>query len=222
MEGNELFPVFIKLHSIHTLLIGAGPVGLEKLTALLVNSPSAKVSIVALQVIPELRSFAGNYPNVTIFEKGYEAEDLTDVSLVIAATNDDMLNLQIQMDAKQRNLLVNFADKPSLCDFYLGSIVKKGDLKIAISTNGKSPTVAKRLKELLNESLPAELDITLQQMAALRNKIGGDFAYKVKKLNEVTSSLVEDGDIERKQLKYNWLIGAIIFIIALAIGLSFN
>jgi siroheme synthase (precorrin-2 oxidase/ferrochelatase) len=64
--------------------------------------------------------------------------------------------------------------------------VQKGDLKLAISTNGKSPTVAKRLKEVLNESLPAELDTTLQQMSELRNTLEGDFADKVKKLNNLT------------------------------------
>jgi len=87
--------------------------------------------------------------------------------------------------------LVNIADKPALCDFYLGSIVQKGDLKLAISTNGKSPTVAKRLKEVLNESLPAEIDTTLQQIAELRKTLSGDFTDKVKKLNEVTAVLVD-------------------------------
>lgn len=96
------------------------------------------------------------------------------------------------------------ADKPELCDFYLGSIVQKGDLKIAISTNGKSPTIAKRLKEVLNEGLPAELDNTLQQMSHLRNSLNGDFAYKVKKLNEVTSILVEPKTLGRKN--FIWLI----------------
>jgi len=112
--------------------------------------------------------------------------------LVIAATNNEALNLEIRAAAKARKLLVNFADKPALCDFYLGSVVKKGDLKIAISTNGKSPTVAKRLKELLNESLPDDIDKALQQMAALRLTLEGDFADKVRVLNEVTSVLIEN------------------------------
>jgi len=137
--------------------------------------------------------------------------------VVIAATNDSELNNFIRQSAHDRKLLINVADKPELCDFYLGSIVQKGDLKIAISTNGKSPTIAKRLKEVLNESLPNELDITLQQMNALRNSLNGDFTYKVKKLNEVTSVLVEPKQPVKKN--FIWLIwSAIILSIAIAIA----
>src|SRR6202012_2540704 len=136
--------------------------------------------------------------------------------LVIAATDDGTLNDHIRQSAHQRKLLVNVADKPELCDFYLGSIVQKGDLKVAISTNGKSPTVAKRLKEVLNESLPGELDVTLQQMSELRNSLSGDFAYKVKKLNEVTSVLVDKKPAPNKNLI--WMLwGALVF----SIGITF-
>jgi len=86
--------------------------------------------------------------------------------------------------------LVNAADKPDLCDFYLSSVVQKGDLKIAISTNGKSPTIAKRIKEVLNDSLPAEIDELLSNMQQVRNKLSGDFAEKVKQLNEITKGLL--------------------------------
>ena len=70
--------------------------------------------------------------------------------------------------------------------------MQKGSLKIAISTNGKSPTVAKRIKEVLNETLPAELDELLNNMQVIRNKISGDFAEKVKQLNEITKKLTTD------------------------------
>ncbi len=76
--------------------------------------------------------------------------------------------------------------------------MQKGDLKIAISTNGKSPTVAKRLKQVLNEALPDEIDTTLQQMSQLRNSLSGDFAEKVKTLNEITAVLVTEKVIEEK------------------------
>ncbi|MEJ5961010.1 precorrin-2 dehydrogenase/sirohydrochlorin ferrochelatase family protein [Pedobacter immunditicola] len=210
MEGNELFPVFLKLNTLHTLLIGAGPVGLEKLNALLANSPEAKITIVAQEVLPEISAIASAASNVVIYERAFAEEDLDDVELVMAATNNEQLNTQIRLLAKKKKLLVNFADKPALCDFYLGSVVKKGDLKIAISTNGKSPTIAKRLKEILNESLPQEIDTTLQHMSALRNKLEGDFALKVKKLNEVTAVLVEDQDSSAVKLNVKWLVWAMI------------
>jgi len=190
-EGNQLFPVFLKLNQLHTVLIGGGSIGLEKLTAIVNNSPSAKVTVIARSFLPEVHLLAAEHGGITIVNKSFAESDLDKANLVIAATNDNDLNETIVQAAHQRNLLVNIADKPALCDFYLGSIVQKGDLKLAISTNGKSPTVAKRLKEVLNESIPAEIDTTLQQIAELRKTLSGDFADKVKKLNEVTAVLVD-------------------------------
>jgi len=187
--GNQLFPVFLKLNELHTMLIGAGNVGLEKLTAILNNSNSAKVTVIAKEVLPEVSQLSESFSGVKIRQKSFEAADLDTADIVVAATDDSELNNIIRQAAKERKLLINVADKPELCDFYLGSIVKKGDLKLGISTNGKSPTVAKRIKEVLNTALPDELDITLQQLNDLRNTLTGDFAYKVKELNRITAVL---------------------------------
>lgn len=205
-EGNQLFPVFLKLNELHTVLIGAGNIGLEKLNAILNNSAQAKVTIIADRVLDEVYDLAARYQQVTINKRLFTESDLEGANLVIVATGNEALNNYIREVAHQHNLLLNVADKPSLCDFYLGSIVQKGDLKLAISTNGRSPTVAKRLKEVLNDSIPDELDTTLQQMSQLRNTLTGDFADKVKKLNEVTSILVEPrADISVRK-NFNWLI----------------
>jgi siroheme synthase-like protein len=203
--GNQLFPVFLKLNELHTVLIGAGNVGLEKLTAILNNSNNAKVTIIARDVLPEIYSLSESFSGVNVHEKLFEATDLDVADLVVAATDDSKLNNEIRQAAKQRKLLINVADKPELCDFYLGSIVKKGDLKLGISTNGKSPTVAKRIKEVLNASLPDELDITLQQLNDLRNTLTGDFAYKVKELNRITAmlSVKDDGQEQNTPLIEN-------------------
>lgn len=216
-EGNQLFPVFLKLNDLHTVLIGGGNVGLEKLTAVLNNSNQARVTVISREFLPEIHNVASQYTGIRIIQKSFTDDDLNEADIVIAATNDSELNSYIRTAAHDRKLLINVADKPALCDFYLGSIVQKGDLKLAISTNGKSPTVAKRLKEVLNESLPAELDITLQQMSELRNTLEGDFADKVKKLNSVTSVLVEPKAPNRKN--FIWLIWSTI-ILSLAIGIT--
>jgi uncharacterized protein len=217
ISGNQLFPVFIKLNELHTVLIGAGNIGLEKLTAIVSNSQLAKVTIIARTFLPEIHAIAAEFEGIRIVQKTFEDTDLDVANLVIAATNDNELNEYIVKAAHERNLLVNIADKPSLCDFYLGSIVQKGDLKLAISTNGKSPTVAKRIKEVLNESIPAELDTTLQQIAELRKTLTGDFADKVKRLNEVTSILVYKKQESNKSVI--WLIwGAIILALGVAIA----
>ncbi|MGB8191711.1 MAG: TSUP family transporter, partial [Chitinophagaceae bacterium] len=103
--------------------------------------------------------------------------------------------LEISTLAKQHGKLVNVADKPELCDFYLSSIVQKGNLKIAISTNGKSPTLAKRLKEIFNEALPDKLDDVLNNLHIIRNKMNGDFAAKVKKLDRITRVLATGDEL---------------------------
>ncbi|MDB5111139.1 MAG: siroheme synthase [Mucilaginibacter sp.] len=220
--GNQLFPVFLKLNELHTVLIGAGNVGLEKLTAILNNSRHARVTVIAENVIPEVYLLADKFKGINIIQKSFTENDLDTADIVIAATDNSELNNCIRQAAHQRKLLINVADKPELCDFYLGSIVQKGDLKIGISTNGKSPTVAKRLKEILNENIPDELNTTLHQMSILRNSLNGDFAYKVKKLNQITSVLVEPKTQPIKNFK--WLLwGSIIAsIVIAATALWFN
>lgn len=188
-NSNTLYPVFIKLENMQVLLVGAGNVGLEKLESLLGNSPAAKITIVAPFVKEELRSFLKDYPHCKIIERAFEETDLAEKNIVVCATDNRELHRQIKILANAKGLLVNVADTPELCDFYLGSIVQKGDLKIAISTNGKSPTIAKRVKEVLNDTLPEEIDELLQNMQSIRNKMSGDFAEKVKQLNELTKGL---------------------------------
>lgn len=196
---NPLFPVFLKLEQLHTLLVGAGNIGYEKLHALLANAAAAKVTIVAPEINEELRRLVYRHPGCEIIQRPFEAADLDDKDLVILATGDRVLNEVVCAAAKEKGLLVNVADTPDLCDFYLGSIVQKGNLKIAISTNGKSPTVAKRIKEVLNEAMPDELDAVIDQLHQVRNKLNGDFQQKVKKLNAITQVLVEKENARNEQ-----------------------
>lgn len=189
-ETNNLFPIFLKLENLRLVMIGGGLIGLEKLEAVLANSPNTKIKLVATSISDDIKAIAANYPAITLIEKPYESNDLDNADVAIAAVNDKDLATQIAADAKLKRILINAADKPELCDFYLGSIVKKGNLKIAISTNGKSPTVAKRVKEVFNEVIPAEMDELLNNMAAIRKRLKGDFANKVTQLNEVTKTLV--------------------------------
>src|SRR5690606_37047615 len=168
---NTLFPIYVKLDQINTLLIGGGPVGLEKLQALLSNSPNAKVKIIARDVIDEIVALVNSNELLSLEIREFQERDLDGMDLLIMATNNPEFNEEVKQLAKSRHLLVNVADKPDLCDFYLGSVVQKGNLKIGISTNGKSPTIATRLKEFLNELLPEEIDETLNLMASYRNSL---------------------------------------------------
>ncbi|MBX2889630.1 MAG: TSUP family transporter [Saprospiraceae bacterium] len=188
--GNTLFPIFLKLENFDVLIVGGGKVGLEKITAILRNSPATRVTLVGKKISKEIRRFVIDFHQVVLLEKPFEQSDLEGKQFVIAATDDKALNRFIRQIAHERGILVNVADTPDECDFYLSSIVQKGDLKIAISTNGKSPTIAKRLKELLNDALPNELNDLLQNMPAIRSRLKGDFSEKVRTLNALTASLV--------------------------------
>lgn len=187
---NELFPIYVKLDKIQVLIVGGGAVGLEKLQAILANSPHANIRIVARELHQEIPLLTQGNTHVEIFKREFLDDDLSGVDLVVLATNNGELNLKIRQLTRVKNILLNVADKPSLCDFYLGSVVTKGNLRIGISTNGKSPTIAKRIKEFLNELLPEEIDETLELMGLLRNQLKGDFQEKVRILNEHTKEVL--------------------------------
>jgi uncharacterized protein len=187
---NNLFPVFLKLENLRLLIVGGGYVGYEKLTTVIQNSPSTSIRLVATSISDEIKTFSNSYPNIDLIEKPYDSEDMEAIDLVIVAVDNKETSAYVRDDARARSLLINVADTPALCDFYLGSIVKKGDLKIAISTNGKSPTIAKRLKEEISYLIPDEIDNVLQNMQIIRQSLEGNFSEKVKQLDDLTKVLV--------------------------------
>jgi hypothetical protein len=187
--GNELFPVFLKMEKLRLLIIGGGEVGFEKLNAVLQNAPDSLIRLVAIHISDPVREMAPKHGNLFLFERAYDISDLESCDLVIVAVGEPVFSEKISLEARKAGKLVNVADNPGLCDFYLGSIVRKGNLKIAISTNGKSPTVAKRIKETLNEYIPDQIDEVLDNMVVIREQMKGDFTEKVNKLNDITKVL---------------------------------
>ncbi len=231
-KSNPLFPIFLKLEKLKVLIVGGGNVALEKLNAVLNNSPETEITIVASEILYDIKQAASIHPNVKLKERVFFPGDLFNSDLVIAATADSELNKIIKDEAKKRGILANVADTPDLCDFYLGSIVHKGDLKIAVSTNGKSPTLAKRVKEVLNDAFPDETQHVLDNLEVIRKKLNGNFSEKVKRLNEITSILAVEKDLaslqphrvlddpakpKYKQAKY-WLIYSLSALGAMIVG----
>lgn len=188
---NELYPIFLKVHQLETLLVGAGFVGLEKLTFLLKSSPHATVTVVSVEISDEIREIARDNPRIRLIQDAYHPRYLEQKHLAIAATNFPEVNKTVYRDAKDRYLLVNVADTPEYCDFYLGGIVTKGNVKIAISTNGKSPTTAKRLRQLLEETIPEDINEMVENINKYRDTLKGDFEYKVEALNKLTEGLIK-------------------------------
>jgi hypothetical protein len=193
-SGNNLFPVFVKLEELKLLIVGGGNVGLEKLQTVLQNSPSTAITLVAPEIDPAIRELAVQHPNIRLLQRSWHSQDLEHADIAIVAVNDRTVSETVAREARARGILVNVADTPDLCDFYLGSVVRRGSLKIAISTNGKSPTIAKRLKEEIGNMIPDEMDAVLDNMQTIRTHLNGDFAEKVRRLNELTSVLAQPND----------------------------
>lgn len=193
IERNNLFPVFLKLEELNTLIVGGGNVGLEKVTGILKSSPGARITVVAGQICQDIRLLTKDNKKVTLIERDFRARDLPGKDLVILATGDFELHVRIKTLARKRKLLVNVADTPALCDFYLGSVVTKGNVKIGISTNGKSPTLAKRMREFFEDVLPDSTNQLLDNLHSIRDQVKGDFKEKVEVLNELTASWLRKG-----------------------------
>ncbi len=187
-ERNELYPVFLKVNQLNILIVGGGKVGLEKLHFLLKSSPRANVEVLAKDFVPEIVELAEKH-GVKLIQRSYDERFLQYKHLVIAATNDIALNRQIHRNSKKRFLLANIADTPDLCDFYMGGIVNKGHVKIAISTNGKSPTTAKRLREFFEDVIPENINQMVENLNHYRKSIKGDFEEKVNQMNTITEAL---------------------------------
>lgn len=190
-DTNTLYPVFFRLDRLKMLIVGAGEVGEEKLSFILKSSPNANIKVVATWAGDEVATLIENHKSqVQFVQKEFEESDVIDADLVVAATNFEAINKTVYHAAKKYGKIVNIADTPDLCDFYMGSIVTRGDLKVAISTNGKSPTFSKRFRQLLESILPEETNDLLTNLKIIRDNLKGDFNYKVKELNRITQSLI--------------------------------
>ncbi len=190
MERNELYPIFLKVSQLNVLIVGGGNVGLEKLTFLLKSSPNARVQMVALEFLPETVELAQKH-HVEMVQEAYHKQFLEGKHMVIACTDKPEVNEQVYHDCRERSILVNVADNPPFCDFYMGGIVTKGNVKVAISTNGKSPTTAKRLRQFFEDVLPEDIDDLVKNLNEYRKTLKGSFEEKVEALNEFTKGLID-------------------------------
>lgn len=190
-ELNPLYPIFLKAHHLEFLIVGGGYVALEKMEFLFKSSPQANVTLVAPFIREETLHFLKNRPVVVINRK-FCLDDLHRKKIVIATTDNPEVNKKIKLGCNRRQILVNVADTPELCDFYMGGIVTKGNLKIGISTNGKSPTLAKRIRQFLEGILPDEIDELLETLHNYRETLRGDFESRVIEMNKRTKLLLKN------------------------------
>ena len=196
-ERNNLYPIFLKTSQLHVLIVGGGFVAEEKLTFLTKSSPDVTVTMVSPMFREGTIALAKKF-NVTMIQKKYHRRYLKGKHMVIATTDIPAINEKVHAHCRKRDKLVNVADNPPFCDYYMGGIVTKGHVKIGISTNGKSPTTAKRLRQFFEEVIPEDISKMVENLNDYRKTIKGDFEEKVDQMNEITETLVEQRPRFRK------------------------
>jgi len=164
----EYYPVNLDIKKQKCLVVGGGRVGTRKVLTLL--DCGARVTVVSPDAREKLIELA-NRGAITLEKRPYRETDLDGMFLVIGTTDDEELNHQISLAAEKLNMLCNIADRPQVCNFILPSIVSRGDLTISISTSGKSPALAKKLRIELEEQFGIEYADLLRLMGAIREKL---------------------------------------------------
>lgn len=162
------YPVQLDIRRRRCLVVGGGGVGTRKVETLL--SCGARVEVVSLEATDTLRRLAER-GLITLRERAYAASDLRGVLLVIGATDDEELNRRISADAAAAHILCNIADRPEKCNFILPAVVQRGDLVLTVSTSGKSPALAKKLRQELERQFGEEYALLLQLMGAIRRRL---------------------------------------------------
>ncbi len=162
------YPVFLDLQNLPCLVIGGGQVGERKVKTL--QSCAAKVFLISRDLTPYLEEEV-RQGRIELLAPAYQTEHLAGKFLVIGATDDPNLNGKIGREARERGLLCNIVDKPQECNFILPSLVSRGDLTIAVSTAGKSPALAKKIRQDLERVFPEIYGLYLELLGQIRNEI---------------------------------------------------
>jgi precorrin-2 dehydrogenase/sirohydrochlorin ferrochelatase len=162
------YPIFLDVLGRKCLVVGGGGVGTRKVVTLL--ECGASVTVVSPAASEKLVEMADNNL-ITLIKKPYESSDLDGMFLVFGTTDDEELNRQISVDAEKLNMLCNIADRPRVCNFILPAIVNRDDFVLAVSTSGKSPAFAKKLRKELEGQFGDEYAEFLRLMGAVRKKL---------------------------------------------------
>lgn len=186
---NELFPIFVRLKNRRTLVVGGGPMAALRVNQLL--KAGARVTLISPEVQPELAALVKSAP-LQIIPRAFVPADVSrDYFVVIGATDDATVQNAIAEEAERCGILCNVVDNPRRSNFYTPAVVERGDLKIAISTNGKSPLLAGRLRQWLEEALPAEMGALTDTLGHLRKKLKLAMPGDLKKQKELLNEFLE-------------------------------
>jgi precorrin-2 dehydrogenase/sirohydrochlorin ferrochelatase len=178
----QLYPVMLNLENRRVVIIGGGDVALRKARDLL--EAGARVLVIAPDVHLDFKALAGSSgASLEILQRPYQPGDLADAALVFSATSNAEVNRAVFKEARERNIFINAVDDPLSCSFFIPSFIKKGDLILALSTSGKSPALAARLRREIEKHIPEDIEQTLAALSEIR-----DIFKSHTKFSELTSS----------------------------------
>ncbi len=162
------YPIMVDLTDREVLVIGGGSVAARKISTLV--EYGASVSVAAREIDPEISSYIDE-GKVRYLGEEYSLVYLKEKFLVIAATDDAELNHRISLAAEAKGMLINAVDQPADCNFIVPSIIRRGDLTVSVSTSGKSPALAKKIRKDLTEYFGDEYELFLRMMGKIRNEV---------------------------------------------------
>jgi precorrin-2 dehydrogenase/sirohydrochlorin ferrochelatase len=172
--------MFLKLEGRRCLVVGAGKVGEPKIGGLL--ETGARVHVVALDASPAVREWA-RAGKLELELRAYSAEDLEGAFLAVVATNSRRLNERVYDEAQRRRVLCNVVDVPDLCDFFYPAVVRRGDLQIAVSTSGQSPSLAQKIRQQLEKQFGPAYGAWVAELGETRKLILASDLEKERKLD---------------------------------------
>lgn len=177
---TSLFPMFMKLDGRQALVVGAGKVGEPKIGGLL--ETGARIRVVALDASPAVREWA-RAGKIELELRAFTNQDLHSAFLVVVATNSRTLNERIYQESQRLGVLCNVVDGPDLCDFFYPSIVRRGDLQIAVSTAGQSPSLAQKIRQQLEKQFGPAYALWVAELGETRKLILASDLDKERKLD---------------------------------------
>src|SRR5579862_5753527 len=171
--------MFMKLQGRQCLVVGAGRIGEPKIEGLL--STGARIRVVALEASPAVREWARE-GKLELELRAFSSDDLDGAFLAVVATNSRSLNERVYHEAQRRRVLCNVVDVPDLCDFFYPSVVRRGDLQIAISTAGQSPSLAQKIRQQLEKQFGPAYTAWVAELGETRKLILASDLEKERKL----------------------------------------
>lgn len=194
---NQLYPIFIKLKGWLCLVVGGGQVAARKVETLIAHG--ASVLLVSPDVDPSIADLAQSSDKLSIAQRPYRCEDINGIMLVVAATSDESVNKMIASDAIEKKILYNVVDQPELCNFFIPSILERGDLTVAVSTGGACPSFAKHIRKHLNDAIGADTETVLEALKKIRVELRAIYPDDLQRRMDlmtriVNSEIVEDPD----------------------------